>query len=141
MSPHMKLPRGFTLIEMMITVALIAILAAIALPSYSSQVRKGRRADAESFMMDVVARQQQFLLDRRTYATSVTAAAADNGLGLTLPSSVSAYYTVLSLDVTTGPMGFTLTLRPTGSQQADSCGDLTINQSGTKSASGSGTCW
>jgi type IV pilus assembly protein PilE len=139
----MKQVRGFTLIEMMVVVAMIAILAAIALPSYTSQVRKGRRADAESFMTDVVARQQQFLLDRRAYAVSVTGAPSSNGLGMTVPSAVSSYYSIPNPIATdnNAPPSFVLTLTPTGDQAADNCGALSITQAGTKTASGTGKCW
>jgi type IV pilus assembly protein PilE len=134
--------RGFTLIELMITVAIIAILAAVALPSYQDYVRKSRRADAQSFMSEVVARQQHWLVDRRAYAASITDAPASNGLGMTIPTNVASYYTVtLATDNTTNPPSFTVTGTPAGSQATEKCGTLTINQSGTKTASGSGTCW
>src|SRR2546430_1240950 len=58
---------GFTLIELMITVVVIAILAAIAYPSYQDHLRKGRRASAQAFMVDAANRQQQYLLDARNY--------------------------------------------------------------------------
>jgi len=136
--------RGFTLIELMITVAIIAILAAVALPSYQEYVRKSRRADAQSFMSEVVARQQHWLVDRRAYAESITAApsASPAGLGLTIPANVSSYYDVtIATNNGASPPTFTVTGAPTGSQASEKCGTLTINQSGTKTASGSGTCW
>ena len=133
---------GFTLIELMITVAVIAILAAIAMPSYQEYVRRGRLADAQSFMQDVVARQQHFLLDRRAYAVSITDPPASNGLGLTLPTNVSSYYTVtIATDNTTSPPSFVVTGAPSGTQASQKCGTLTIDQRGVKAATGTGTCW
>jgi type IV pilus assembly protein PilE len=134
--------RGFTLIEVMITVAIIAILAAVALPSYQDSVRKSRRADAQAFMSDVVSRQQHFLLDRRAYAASITDAATDNGLGMTIPENVSKFYTVaLVTDNDARPPSFEITGTPKGGQASDACGKLTVDQAGQKSAAGSGTCW
>lgn len=129
---------GFTLVELMITVAVIAILASLAMPSYTDYMRRGRRADAQSFMQDVVARQQHFLLDRRAYATAVGA----GGLGMTIPSNVSSYYAVvLATDNTTAPPSFALTATPQGGQASEKCGTLTIDQRGLKTASGAGNCW
>jgi type IV pilus assembly protein PilE len=135
-------PRGFTLIELMITVAIVAILAAVALPSYSQYMRKARRGDAQSFMSEVAARQQHFLLDRRTYATDITASPADGGLGMTIPANVSTYYTV-TLDPPTAPPppNFMVRARPIGSQAGEPCGVLTLNQAGQKTATGTGSCW
>jgi type IV pilus assembly protein PilE len=136
---------GFTLIELVIAVAIVSILAAIAFPSYQTYLRKSRRSDAESFMADVVAKEQQFLLDRRTYATSITDTTANGGLGLSVPSSVSTYYSFSSPNVTvvtsTIPPTFTLKLTPKGTQASDTCGWLQIDQFGNKSASGGSTCW
>ncbi len=136
--------RGFTLIELMITVAIIAILAAIAMPSYQDYVRKSRRADAQAFMSDVVARQQHFLLDRRAYAVSITDAPTANGLGMTIPPNVQSFYTVTfnpATDNTASPPSFTVQGTPVGAQSADKCAVLSIDQRGVKSATGTGTCW
>jgi len=132
---------GFTLIELMIAVAIVSILAAVAYPSYHGQLRKSRRSEAQSFAMEVVARQQQFLLDRRTYATSITASAADGGLAMPVPGTVSAFYTVAMAANTVAPPRFDVTLTPIGAQAADTCGVLTVNQAGVRAASGGTTCW
>ncbi len=133
---------GFTLIELMITVAIIAILAAIAMPSYQDYIRKGRRADAQSFMQEVVARQQHFLLDRRAYGTGITGATAVGELGMTIPTNVSGFYTVtMATNNGAAPPSFVVTAAPTGNQAYEKCGTLTIDQRGVKTASGSGTCW
>lgn len=126
----------------MIVVAIIAILAAVAMPSYESYMRKSRRADAQSFVQEVVARQQHFLLDRRAYGTGISTATSAGGLGMTIPTQVSSYYTVaINTDNTTAPPSFTLTATPVGGQVKDSCGTLTINHLGVKTVSGTGTCW
>jgi type IV pilus assembly protein PilE len=141
-APRAGTARGFTLIELMIVVAIVAILAGLGYPSYLEYVRKSRRADAQSFMSEVVARQQHWLVDRRAYATSITAAPADEGLGMTVPANVSSHYTLtLTTDNATNPPSFTLSAVPAGSQAGEKCGTLGIDQRGVKTASGSGTCW
>ena len=80
---------GFTLIELLIVLAVVAILALIALPSYQAQIRKGHRAAAQSYMMDLAQRQAQYLLDARAYASTEAA------LGYTTtPPDVAPYYTI-----------------------------------------------
>jgi type IV pilus assembly protein PilE len=133
---------GFTLIELMITVAIIAILAAVAMPSYQDYVRKARRADAQSFMQEVVARQQHFMVDRRAYGTDIEGPTADGKLGMTIPTNVSSYYEVTIVTTNTAmPPTFTVTATPKGNQVYEKCGTLTIDQRGVKAATGTGTCW
>jgi len=133
--------RGFTLIELMIAVAVIGILAAIAYPSYQDFVRKGRRADAQSFLMEVAARQQHFLVDRRAYGEGITAAPSSNGLGMTIPSSVSSFYTVtMNTNNNARPPTFSVSAAPQGRQAGDDCGTLAIAQNGAKSAAKT-NCW
>jgi type IV pilus assembly protein PilE len=127
--------------ELMIVVAIVSILAAVALPAYTDHVRKSRRAEAASFLSDVVARQQQFLLDRRAFATSVTASAGAGGLGLTVPANVASYYSISMTTDNNPPPSFTLSAAPQGDQTKEKCGTLTITNAGIKSVSGSGNCW
>ncbi len=78
--------RGFTLIELMITVAVVGILAAIALPSYTAYIVRSNRATAHTEMMDIANRQQQYLLANRSYATA-------SELNYSLPNTLSGKYT------------------------------------------------
>lgn len=127
---------GITLIELMVTVAIVAILAGIAYPSYQSQVRKSRRAAAQAFLMDVAARQLQRMVDVRSYATAFGV----GGLNMTLPSELNGFYTVtVAADNVPPGIGFTLTATPIGAQVNDSaCNPLTLDQAGAKIPA---ACW
>ena len=72
-----KRVRGFTLLEVMIVCVIVGILAAIVLPSYQNQVRKANRSSAQQFLMDVVTKEQQILLDSRNYVGPI----ADGNFG------------------------------------------------------------
>lgn len=121
---------GFTLIEVMVVVVIVAILVAVAYPSYQDYLRKGRRATAQAFMMEIANKQQQFLIDTRGYALGAGAVAA---LGLTPAADVSRYYT-LNVDpaAPTTPPSFNITATPVvGSPQAGD-GVLELNHLGAK---------
>lgn len=122
-----KLQQGFTLIELMITVAIIGILAAIALPSYSEYVKKANRRAAQAEMMDISNRQQQFLFANRSYADKTTLESS----GFDLPTDVSAKYTyAVTVNNTATPPTYTITFTSTGSQASD--GNLSLNNNGKK---------
>lgn len=133
--------RGFSLVELMIAVVIIGILSAIAMPAYTQYIVKAKRAAAQSFIMGVANKQEQYLLNARAYATSLAA------LGLAIPADIAASYTVTEpIPVTASPPGYTITAVPIGNQAAKDtlCGSLSINQLGTKTISGTGslaTCW
>jgi type IV pilus assembly protein PilE len=124
--------RGFSLIEVMIAVAVIAMLIAIALPNYTSYMRRSARAEIQAAMTDIAARQAQFLVDRRAYAATVAAT------GWQWPSGLSSKYT-LTLNVVAGPPpSFSLTADAQGSQASDKCPSMTIDSAGTRSPA---NCW
>jgi type IV pilus assembly protein PilE len=130
--------RGFTLIEVMIAVAIIGILVAVAYPSYQGQIRKANRSAAQQFMLDVATRQQQMMMDLRQYiAVTGTAnfpnapTAASPGLNLVVPPKASGNYSfAVTANNGASPPTFTVTATPTGAQAVD--GTLTLNAAGTK---------
>lgn len=133
--------QGITLIELLVAVAIVGILAAIAYPSYIQYTVKSKRAAAESFIMGVANRQEQYMLNARQYATTLAA------LGVTVPEDVSRNYTITEpIPVAATPPGYTITAAPIGGQATNDtkCGSVSIDQAGTKSVSGTGTvteCW
>ena len=137
----MQSGRGFTLIELMITIAVIAILSAIALPSYTNYVRRGKLAEAASSLSELRLRAEKYFADNRTYQN---AAATDVGFSETINGA--RYFTYNC--ATTGPNNFTCTA--TGVATEGMTGfSYTINESATRTSTftglpgwnNSGSCW
>jgi type IV pilus assembly protein PilE len=129
--------RGFTLIELMITVAIVGILAALAYPSYVEYIAKGRRAQAAT---DLVAAQQwmeRFYAENNRYDQNPAGTTTNGATGLLAqrfaqtPAEGAAAYTVRLSAV--GRDSYTLLATRTGSMSSDKCGNLQITHLGTKS--------
>lgn len=117
---------GFTLIELMIVVAIVATLAMIAYPAYSSFVLKGNRAAAQSYLMDLAQKQGLFFNDTRTFASSAAQ------LSITAPERVEDNYTV-AFTVSAGPPPtFLITATPRTGMPQVSDGNLSIDNAGEK---------
>lgn len=129
---YMKKNKGFTLIEVMIVVAIIGILAAIAYPSYDEYVKRGNRAEGQAFLNEVAARQERYFSQNNAYVTSVDDISK---LGLSESSSETGKYTLsIGKDKDND---YTLT----ANQQFNDtkCGNLTLNAIGDKGANGKTT--
>lgn len=138
--------RGFTLIELMITVAVVAILAAVAYPSYTRHIARGKRNAAQAVMQNVVSRQEQYMLNARNYYPAASGAATDLApLGVTVPGDVTTNYDVRVVsDNAAAPPSFYVEAAPKpGQAKSDSgCGTLRLTHTGVKTASGgAANCW
>ena len=138
----MKNSRGFTLIELMIVVVIVAILAAIGYPSYQDQVRKTRRADCEGTLMAAAAALERYYTTNGSYSGATLGSSGVYPATCPPDSSGPTAYK-LTLSVSSGGSGYTLTATPTSIQSGDGCGNLTLTQAGVKGTSkGSvAACW
>ena len=125
---------GFSLLELMITVVVIGILAAVAYPSYQDYVKRGNRSAAQTFMMTIAQRQEQYLVSNRSYASTTAA------LNLTQPSETSGKYT-FAINLPT-PTSYSITATPQGTQAVTGkFGTLTLSSDGTKSSDQNADEW
>lgn len=136
-----RVHRGFTLTEVMIVVAIVAILAAFAYPQYTEHVARSRRADAKASLLDTAQWMERRFTTQNTYAGLTTA---------TLPplrNASTANFYRLELAAGSTQTTYTLQMVPQGVMATDKCGTFTVNQAGTRGITGESggatvaSCW
>jgi type IV pilus assembly protein PilE len=140
--PALDRPHGFTLVEILVALAIVAILAAFALPSYRDSTLRAARADGKAALMQVASDQERFYSNNFTYSTNAVPLAATPAATLT---SRDGNYLVSVAACASGTIAncFVASAAAQGDQAADACGTLTINELGVRTASGGSVadCW
>lgn len=125
--------RGFTLVELLIVIAIMGILASVAYPAYTSYVKKGNRADAVDTLLQLAGRMEEYYLNNDTYV------GADVATLLGSTNSSEGLYTI-KIDPAATAFAYTLVATPVKSDPE--CTTLTLNQLGQKGSTGTGSnCW
>lgn len=133
---------GFTLIELMIVVAIIGILAAIAYPSYTSYVARGHRAEAKQGLLELAQFMERVYTENNTYQPGGASPALPF---TTMPKSGTTVYN-MALDAgATSATNYKLTATATGSMAGDECGDFSIDNTGAQTVANAtasaADCW
>lgn len=132
--------RGFTLIELAIALVVVALLSAMAYPSYNAYMARSRRADAKQSLLELAQRLERYYTERGTYAGATLG--GSNGI---YPATSTAGYYTLAIATQTAD-GFSITATPSGAQTGDACAAFGYNQLGEQSVSSAATlsagkCW
>ena len=138
--PRRTLVKGFTLIELMVAVAVVAILGTIAMTSYQSQIRKSRRTDARSAVLDLAGREEKLFSTTNAYSGT----GSDLGYAA-LPAIVGSGYYQVTVVVPNPPISYLITATAIGTQAKDTgCASLSVDQLGSQASTGTDTvaaCW
>lgn len=133
-----KLNQGFTLVELMVVVAILGILMAIAIPNYTDYMNKSRRSDGRGALLTAEAEQHKWYFQNGVYSSDITTLLGRN-------TSPEGYYTLVS---TVAGNTFTITATATGKQIGDTdCREYSIDNTGLRAAEDDGgadtsdTCW
>jgi len=139
--------KGFSLMELMIVVAIVGILAAIAYPSYQNYVLRTGRSDGQAKMMEIIQAQERFYSQNQTYTTNLGAGAGGLAYGVAANAAVPSAegrYTIQAAACANSTIARCVILTATriGAQQQDNeCGNLTLDSRGTKGATNVARCW
>jgi len=137
--------KGFTLVELMVTIAIVAILASVALPSYRNYVIRAQRTEATAALLQMQAAEEKFFLQNNAY-TNQLVTAPPAGLGLSATTSGGKYNVALALTAQ-GYSGQATPVAGSGQDDDTKCVSFTIDQNGQRGATDSGgadqttECW
>lgn len=136
---HLRKTSGFTLIELMITVSIIGIVAAIAYPSYNQHVLKTHRVEGKELLVRAIQYQERYFASNNTYTSDVT------DLGFANPANSESNYYVLTVNAATAacPIAscYSITVTAQNSQASDThCTTMTQSSTGRKTATNQ-DCW
>ena len=138
--------KGFTLIELMIVVAIIGIIAALGYPSYTESVAKSRRSNAQAEMMALSSALERYYTQNNHYSDAA-AAGADTGAPdatlYTINAETTPFYTITISAVGDADTAqtYTISAAPAGAMVGDRCGTMTINSAGVKAPANPTDCW
>jgi type IV pilus assembly protein PilE len=142
--PPKRTSSGFTLIEIMITVLIVSVLAAIAVAGYTQQVQKSRRTDARNALLDLAGREEKLFSTVNAYSQTPS----DLGyaaVGIGFPITIGSGYYNVSATVPNPPVSYVITATAINTQAKDTqCATLSVDQTGAQTSTGgapSATCW
>jgi type IV pilus assembly protein PilE len=130
---------GFTLIELMITVAIIGILSSVGYPSYMSHIQKAKRSEAQAALVSMATAMEQWRVENNNDYTGVTVGTGDTSIftdRVPTDGSGTQSYTLSIATLATG--NYTLQATPIST---DDCGTLTLDSTGVKTSSTGTNCW
>lgn len=134
-----RLGRGFTLVEMLIVIAIVGVLGALAYPAYVAQIQRGKRADAQTVLLEAAQFMQRLYAAKSSFIDATDQMLKDAGLGQA-PKNGNATYTI-SVETKDNGRSYVLTAKPVKSDP--DCGNLTLSDTGAKGSSKGSvdTCW
>ena len=134
-------PAGFSLIELMIVVALLAIVALIALPSYNWAMQKSRRAEGKILLHTLMAAEERHYSNANRYTSQI----GDAGIAESTESLPGRFYALSDITVSDDAQAVVITVVPQHAQRGDPCGSLTLDSIGRRGSSApesrAAGCW